>query len=323
MTLNKQNINILEPKNQLKLYGYHKWFSSFHNLYRKKILPNIILLSGPKGIGKSTFCYHFANFLLSQNESNYYLIDNYCINENNSSYQLVKKNIHPNFFLLEVNRTENEIKIEKVRELLNFLSKSTYSMNFKIILIDNLENLNLSSSNALLKAIEEPQPNTFFFLTHSIENQILDTIKSRCNTFKLFFSLEEKKDIFQNLIKQYDSFDINDYNQDDCYYLTPGNFIKYLSTLDLKKHSKDDIFINISNLIIKYKKDKDLEVLYFISLFIEKFYHNLTFKNPKKVYSILSNFSLILKQISNLKKFNLDDKATFIWIENILKNEER
>ena len=55
------------------------------------------------------------------------------------------------------------IKIEKARDVLKFLNKSTYYSNIKIVLIDNAEYLNINSSNALLKALEEPNNNTFFF----------------------------------------------------------------------------------------------------------------------------------------------------------------
>ena len=61
-------INITKPKEQLNLYGYENYFNIFKNLYEKNNLPNTNLLSGPKGIGKSTFIYHFANFLLSETE---------------------------------------------------------------------------------------------------------------------------------------------------------------------------------------------------------------------------------------------------------------
>ena len=63
-----QNEKTLEPKNQLTLYGYDKYFYSFKNLYKKNNLPNVILLSGPKGSGKSTFIYHFINYIFSKTE---------------------------------------------------------------------------------------------------------------------------------------------------------------------------------------------------------------------------------------------------------------
>ena len=54
-------VDIIEPINQLTLYGYKKYFDLLKNLFNKNKLPNCILLSGQKGIGKSTFAYHFVN----------------------------------------------------------------------------------------------------------------------------------------------------------------------------------------------------------------------------------------------------------------------
>ena len=61
MSPNKQ-INFYEPIDQLSLYGYDDYFISFKNLYEENKLPNTILLTGQKGIGKSTFAYHFIRY---------------------------------------------------------------------------------------------------------------------------------------------------------------------------------------------------------------------------------------------------------------------
>ena len=102
MTLNNK-IDIIRPGDQLKLYGYEDYFRSFVGLYKKNKLPNAILLSGPKGLGKSTFAYHFINYLLSQSEKNKYSLEKSTINENSSTLKLIQNRIHPNFFLLENN----------------------------------------------------------------------------------------------------------------------------------------------------------------------------------------------------------------------------
>ena len=52
---------IIDPINHLSLYGFKRYFDFFTNLYQKRKLPNCILLSGQKGIGKSTFAFHFSN----------------------------------------------------------------------------------------------------------------------------------------------------------------------------------------------------------------------------------------------------------------------
>ena len=47
--------------------------------------------------------------------------------------------------------------------MINFTNKSSFNNDFKIVLIDNIEHLNINSINALLKVIEEPNSNLYFF----------------------------------------------------------------------------------------------------------------------------------------------------------------
>ena len=158
------NIDITEPKKQLRLYGYKDYFQTFIKLFIKNIMPHSILITGPRGIGKSTFVYHIVNYLLSLDEDKKYSLNNFLIYKENLSFNLINNHTHPNFFLVENQLLSSDIKIEQIRKLNQFLNKSTYSRNLKIIMIDNAENLNLNASNALLKSLEEPPKNTFFFL---------------------------------------------------------------------------------------------------------------------------------------------------------------
>ena len=319
-----QDIEISSPKKQLSLFGYKDYFYSFTKLYEKKEMPNCILLSGSKGLGKSTFAYHFINYLLSKEEKKKYSINELAIDKDNQSYKLLYMNTHPNFFLIENNVFEKNIKIDQIRNLLRFLNKSTYNQNLKIVMIDNVESLNLNSSNALLKAIEEPQNNTFFIIIHNSACKILDTVKSRCIEFKIFFTTLEKKNIFKNIIKQYkNEFEINEIIE-NFYFETPGNIIKYFLTL-----SKANINISKNKLssilyfIERYKNEKNPEVLSFISLFVEMFYNELCLNNNNNLNGYFFNQSKILRQIDDMKRFNLNEKNVFIWIKNILKNEEK
>ena len=170
--MKSNDIEIIQPKKQLNLYGYKDYFNSFKTLYEKRQLPNVVLLSGQKGLGKSTFAYHFINFLLSINETHKYSLENLVINSNNSSFNLIQNRTHPNFFLLDALPGEN-IKMEQTKDLLKYLNKTTYAQSVKIVLIDNADLLNISSSNSLLKALEEPLGNTFFFIIYNDSSKIL------------------------------------------------------------------------------------------------------------------------------------------------------
>ena len=315
-------MEILTSKSQLNLFGYDKLFNSFITLHKKNKLPNVMLLSGPEGLGKSTFAYHFINYLLSDKEENNYLVENFQINPNNSSYKLIQNNIHPNFFLLENDLSEDNIKIDQVRNLLIFLHRSTYTKDLKIVFIDNAEFLNINSSNALLKSLEEPSSNTFFFIIHNDASEIKETIKSRCIQFKFHLNIDEKKDIFKKVAQDYQlNFNYNDLDK-FFYFESPGNLLKYLTVL---KDSNFNILENnlpcILFLIDKYKTKKDSELINLITLLIENFYNKLALNDGNNINNYFTNKNKILYLINDMKKFNLDKKNLLITIDNILKNE--
>ena len=176
------NIN---PSSNTNLYLMENYFHELINLFENKKLPNKILLSGKKGIGKSTLAYHFINFVMSQDEDLSYNKKNLTINDNNTSYKLVQNKSHPNFYLIDLLEDKKNIDISQIRQMINYTNKSSFNEKPRFILIDNIENLNLSSSNALLKVMEEPNNGIFFILIHNIEKKILATLKSRCLTFKI------------------------------------------------------------------------------------------------------------------------------------------
>ena len=316
------NFEIVSPKQQLYLFGYQKYFDLFVKLFNKSLLPNTILLSGQKGSGKATFAYHFTNYLLSYYEKNKYSFKNFEINSENKSYKDLCDNIHPNFFLLENSDNEENIKIDDVRNIKKFLNKSTYKSNIKIVLIDNAEYLNINSSNALLKSLEEPNKNTFFFIINNNSKKILNTVKSRSIEFRFFFNKDEKKSIFNKLSNLYENNFDADIIDDDFYLESAGNILKYIKILNDNaiNNTKDKISC-ISYLFDKYKTKKDSQILIFISFLIELFYKDLSIKNNKKLNVYFYNKLKILNQINNLKKFNLDKNSLFISLQGILKNE--
>ena len=310
--------------NQLNLYGYEDYFNSFVKLHKKNKLPKIILLSGPKGIGKATFAYHFINYLLSKNEDNEYSMNDFKINPNNKSYKLIKASTHPNFFLLQNELFDENIKIDQVRNLIKFLSMSTHYKNIKCILIDNSEYLNINSSNALLKSLEEPGDNTYFFIINNNSTKLLSTVKSRCTEFKISFNLEDKKNIFRKIIQQY-QLDLETINLFESFYFdSPGNLLKYLIFFkDTKLNILDDKLSCIFYLLEKYKLKKDTELISTASLFIELFYNELSIKNKNNLNYYFLNRQKIVNEINDMKKFNLNKSNLLFSVKEILTNESR
>lgn len=322
MINNIENTKVTLSKKQLKLFGYDDYFKFLVNLYEQNKLPNNILLSGPKGLGKSTFAYHFINYMLSKDEIEKYNLESKTFNEQSLIYNSLINQTNPNFFLLENEEFEENIKIEKVRNMLKFTSKSTYASNIKIILIDNAEYLNQNSSNALLKSLEESNSRTFFFIIHNSFKKILDTIKSRCIEFKIIFTLTEKKTIFKNILNNYEGeVDLNIID-DFLRVESPGNILHYLTLLKENDiNSINDKLEFIFYMIENCKDKNDHKFLNFISLMIEFFYLDLSIQNSNNLNIYSANKFKLLSEINNTKLFNLDKKNLFTSLKSTLTNE--
>ncbi len=306
----------LEPINQRRLYGIGNNLTEFIRLYQNNNLPNKILLSGQKGIGKSTLAFHLVNFILSIDEISKYDVENFEINENNRSFKLVVNNSNPNLILIDVNKDKKFIDINQIRNLILNLNKSAFNNKPRFVLIDNIEFLNLNSINALLKVLEEPSKNVFFILINN-GKKILSTLLSRCLNFRISISNSESLAISEKLLgKKIDEL----LNKDLLnYFFTPGNIYElikfgHINKIDLIKLELNELL----NIIIKdnyYKKD--LLNKYLIFDLIENYLR----KNISKFSSdFFDNYYFFIKKISDTKRFNLDEESLFIEFQEKVLN---
>ena len=123
----------LNPSTQINLFEHKDIFNQLYKLYKNHNLPNKILLSGEKGIGKSTLAYHLINFVLSENEEQPYDYENNIINSDNKSYKLIQNKSNPNFHLIDVLEDKKNIDINQIRELITNLNKSFFFIKWRFI----------------------------------------------------------------------------------------------------------------------------------------------------------------------------------------------
>ena len=147
------------PRKTKVLFGLKTEFNFFKDLIIKNNLPKINLLSGTKGIGKSTLVFHLMNSYFDP--ENYDLFNNKILKESNFYVNFINDTFS-NIIYLDGSILEN-IKIEKIRQLKDILYKSPLYNKKRFIIIDGIEKFNINSLNALLKIIEEPTNNNYFF----------------------------------------------------------------------------------------------------------------------------------------------------------------
>ena len=309
----------MTPLKQTRLLSFKENFKELVNLSLSNNLPNKLLFSGNKGIGKSTFAFHLINYLFSYDEEDSYNLENNEIDINNKSYKLVLNNTHPNLLLID-SIDKKFIEISKIREILNFSSKTSFSNKKKIVLIDNVEKMNKNASNSLLKILEEPSSNLFFILIHNSHRRLISTISSRCIKFKFFINKSEKEKIIINLIDNsfYDSLS-SDFK---IRYLPPKFYIDLHDFINKEKIELNDLNINFLLNYIFNKRNyfKDDFISENLQILIEIYFYNkiLSRNNFENDYK---SFKQTMNKLNNMNKFNLDKDSSLLEIKNIIVNE--
>lgn len=84
------------------------------------------------------------------------------------------------YAVLGVQNKQGEIRVDDAQEILKSLSLKAYEGGYKIMIVWMADKLNIAASNKLLKLLEEPPEKTVFILISEHEEDILQTIRSRC-----------------------------------------------------------------------------------------------------------------------------------------------
>ncbi|EEY77994.1 putative DNA polymerase III, delta' subunit [Acinetobacter calcoaceticus RUH2202] len=170
----------MNPNVTSKVYPWQK--TTWDTLTTR--FPNIghgLLFYGKQGCGKHAFAKHFLAWVLCLNKQAHGACGE-C-----SSCQWLKSDTHPNYVHIttdEENKKQNaKIKIEKIRDLLPFVQQT--GEGWRVILIEPAEALNLASSNALLKTLEEPGERVVLILLADHYLKLPATIRSRLQHFAL------------------------------------------------------------------------------------------------------------------------------------------
>jgi DNA polymerase III subunit delta' len=100
--------------------------------------------------------------------------------------------------LLDVKNKQGEIRVDDAQEVLKSLSLKAYEGGYKIMIIWMADKMNIAASNKLLKLLEEPTEKTVFILITEHEEDLIQTIRSRCQV--LHFSSLSEHSISESLI---------------------------------------------------------------------------------------------------------------------------
>jgi DNA polymerase-3 subunit delta' len=168
------------------IFGHDSAVEQFRRAWDSRSLHHAWLLAGPRGVGKAHFALAAATRLLAEAAGPEVAAAGLATPEDHRIAKLIAAGSHPDMrWLQRLLKEKGEglarnISVTQVRSLGEFLGLTPALSDRRVIVIDTIDELEPSAANALLKMLEEPPPNTVFFLVSHAPGRLLPTIRSRC-----------------------------------------------------------------------------------------------------------------------------------------------
>jgi DNA polymerase III subunit delta' len=183
------------PRFAMTILGHDSASSEFKSAFNSGRPHHAWLITGPSGIGKASFAYHLARFVLSQNQDEEQVL------------RWVHARAHPDLVVLERNlndskprKLKTEISVDDGRRFIDFFARTSGGGGWRVGIVDAADDLNPESANALLKLVEEPPIKTLILLVCHAPGKLLRTLRSRCRKLPLVaLSEQQASEVFKGL----------------------------------------------------------------------------------------------------------------------------
>jgi len=164
-------------------------------------LPHALIFSGPGGIGKATLAFRLARYLLSgkAEEDSGGLFgedapaESLAADMEHPAARKIAAGSHPGLLYVAPSDTDGKgkkranafIGIDGARRVPQFLQQTAADGGWRVVIIDNAEEMNIAAQNAVLKTLEEPPPQCLIVIVTSAPGKLLPTVHSRCRLIPL------------------------------------------------------------------------------------------------------------------------------------------
>ena len=175
----------------MTLFGQDAAVAAFTAARASGALHHAWLLTGPRGIGKALFAEMAALRLLADAAGPEVERPGIETPAEHPVARLIAAGSHPDFRRLERELNEKgdglrrNITVKQVRKLAGLFAVAPSMSPWRAVVIDSVDDMEAEAANALLKMLEEPPPNSIFFLVSHSPGRLLPTIRSRCRRLDL------------------------------------------------------------------------------------------------------------------------------------------
>jgi DNA polymerase-3 subunit delta' len=182
----------IHPRKRLNLIGHEDAESKLRAAYASQRMHHAWMITGPRGIGKATFAYRFARFILRYpNPEKLPPGNSLAVPGEDAVARQVAASAHPDLFTLERaydlknKKVKTETSVGEARRAESFFGRTAAAGGYRICVVDCADDMNNEASNALLKTLEEPPARGLFLLVNHSPGALLRTIRSRCIKIEL------------------------------------------------------------------------------------------------------------------------------------------
>lgn len=164
---------------KLPLEWHQTAWNSLIDALDRDHLAHGLLIFGHHGVGKLHFAKALGHYLLCHQPQNHKTCGQ-C-----QSCLLNKAATHPDMLVVQPEDVGKAIKVDQVRELNHFVAQTSQMSGKKVVIIEPADAMNINSSNALLKTLEEPAGDTHLILVVDSLSSLMATIRSRCQYYEI------------------------------------------------------------------------------------------------------------------------------------------
>ena len=182
------------PSSLNELIGMNDYKTILTNTLKLKNFSSNYLLTGTRGIGKTTLARIAANLFSCASVK--------FINKLSQTCNKCESCINNHADILEIDGASHN-SIEDIKNLIDIANQIPIFSHRKVIIIDEVHMLSNAAFNVMLKLLEEPPSHVIFIFATTEEHKIPKTIQSRCNRFDILsYSQEEIKTILINITEK-------------------------------------------------------------------------------------------------------------------------
>ena len=248
-------INTTHPRITRKLYGHEPTKNTFLESLKKDKLHHAWLIHGPKGVGKATLAWKIVKLLQNDYQNFDELEDNNTITTISRRIEALSEQsvlLCRRKFDETKKKFLQEISVDEIRKINHFFSLSSTELKYRIVIIDTINELSISGSNALLKILEEPPKNGIFILICDNKHSILPTIISRCRILECNSLLFQD---FQKALLSSCNKKMEIEKLEKLYFISRGSIDK---AIELEFHNGLEIFENLIEILLFFNgNDKE------------------------------------------------------------------